>query len=411
MSAHESHGLETVLSDQTRQVPASHAAKKVLFVSRTDDYGGAEIHLLELIRRFREPEFQLSIVCLGRDFFSERLDPSHSVQVIKWDKLPNSLRNWVRFFRALQPDVVVFVYGWLWAFPRMASVGAWAAGIHRRVSIQHLVPSAQGEFPWELAVESEQKESIRSTLNRLIRPIALRVSAHFFQSTICVSQAMKKALITDFGFPVKKIRMIHNGVSPAEFFPSASNRSRMRAQLGFLPDEFVLVCVARLSEQKAIGVLLQAVAKVLHDGVECKCIIVGDGPLRGQLENQAQELDLSRAVFFEGFQKDIRSYLQAGSAFILTSRTEGLPLSILEAMACGLPCIVTDVGGNAEAVSHQVNGLVIPAGSPEATAEAISYLATHPQECARMSKMARERASEAFDIENSMAEIKRVILN
>jgi glycosyltransferase involved in cell wall biosynthesis len=262
-----------------------------------------------------------------------------------------------------------------------------------------------------LSEESEQKESIRGKLQRLSRPIALRISAYFFQTTICVSQAMKKALVTDFGFSAKKIKMIHNGVSLSGFYPSASNRSGMRARLGLLPDEFVLVCVARLSEQKGIGILLQAVAKVLRDGIRCKCIIVGEGPLRGQLQNQAQELNLSRAVFFEGFQQDIRSYLQAGSAFILTSRTEGLPLSILEAMGCGLPSIVTDVGGNAEAVSHQVNGLVVPPGSPEAVAEAISYLATHPQECARMSEMARKIASEAFDIENSMAEIKRVILN
>ena len=79
-------------------------------------------------------------------------------------------------------------------------------------------------------------------------------------------------------------------------------------------------------------------------------------------------------------------------------------------MACGLPCIVTDVGGNAEAVEHGVVGLVIPPASVDAAARAISYLATHPRERAEMAARTRERVCREFDIENSMAEIKRVIL-
>jgi glycosyltransferase involved in cell wall biosynthesis len=80
-------------------------------------------------------------------------------------------------------------------------------------------------------------------------------------------------------------------------------------------------------------------------------------------------------------------------------------------MACGLPCIVTDVGGNAEAVTHQVDGLVVPPGSVDAVADAISYVATHPHERARMSRMARATACEAFDIDKNMAEIRSVILS
>jgi len=172
-----------------------------------------------------------------------------------------------------------------------------------------------------------------------------------------------------------------------------------------------MVCTARLTEQKGIDILLQAMARVLRDGVCCKCVIVGDGPLRDQLLEQAREIGLSGHVFFEGFREDVRPYLQASSAFVLTSHREGLPFSILEAMACGLPCIVTDVGGNAEAITHQVHGLVVPPGSVDAVAGAISYLATHPHERAQMSRMARATACEAFDIDKNMAEIRRVILS
>jgi len=107
----------------------------------------------------------------------------------------------------------------------------------------------------------------------------------------------------------------------------------------------------------------------------------------------------------------VRPHLQAGSAFILTSHLEGLPLSALEAMACGLPCIVTNVGGSAEAVKHQVTGLVIPPASVDAAEDAILYLATHPHERAEMASKARETVCQAFDIEGRIDELKRAILS
>jgi glycosyltransferase involved in cell wall biosynthesis len=239
----------------------------------------------------------------------------------------------------------------------------------------------------------------------------IRTSAYFYNTTICVSNALRDSLLKDFGFPARKVKTIRNGVSVSEFVPSEDRRSEVREKLGCSPDEFVLVCVARLSEQKRIDILLQALARVLREGVRCKCIIVGDGPLKSQLVEQARSLGLSGHVFFEGFHEDVRPYLQASSAFILTSDTEGLPLSILEAMACGVPGIVTNVGGNAEIITDRVHGLIVPRGSVDAIADGISYLVNHPLERAYMAKMARARACEAFDIENAMAEIRQVILS
>lgn len=402
MSAQGSQVIETVPSDeQHRRLSSSgHAGKKILFVTRTYEYGGAEKHLIELIQRLPEPGLQLSILCLGTDLYSERLSPNLGVDITTRQETPQALRDWVRLFRSAQPDVVVLVYGWSWSFPWTASVGAWLAGIRRRFSIQHLI-----------APQNTDRGPIRRVLRRLVGPMNLKASASLFHATICVSDALKDSLIKDFGFPEKKMRTIHNGVSLSEFVPSESNRIRARNTLGLSSEDFVLVCSARLSEQKGIDVLLQAVAHALRDGIRCKCVIVGDGPLRDQLLEQARDLGLLGHVFFEGFQKDVRPYLQSGSVFVLTSHREGLPLAILEAMACGLPCIVTDVGGNAEAVTHKVHGLVVPAGSVNAVADAISYLATHLREREQMGQMARARACEVFDVEKCMVEIKRVILS
>jgi glycosyltransferase involved in cell wall biosynthesis len=410
---------------------STRACKKILFVSSSNEYGGAEKHLLELVRRLRGPSVQLYILCFQTDFFTARLGPDRDIEVITCTKAPQFLGDWVRLFRDIRPDVVVFVYGWFWAIPCAAVVGAWVAGVRRRFSIQHLM-TPQISVPPQALAALRRERSLRGRLRGVLRKLLgrqnpapwplwlvasmnsaaeIRRSAHFYNTTICVSDALRHSLLKDFGFPAGRVKTIHNGVSISEFVPSDDCGSDVRERLGCGQDEFVLVCVARLSEQKRIDVLLEALARVLREGFGCKCIIVGDGPGRNQLREQARSIGLSGHVFFEGFHEDVRPYLQAGSAFILTSDTEGLPLSILEAMACGLPSIVTDVGGNAELITHRVHGMIVPRESVDAIAEAISYLANHPEERAQMAKMARAKACEAFDIEKAMAEIREVILS
>jgi glycosyltransferase involved in cell wall biosynthesis len=430
MSAYESQVMRTeVQPEEKRQARSRGARKSVLFISNSTEYGGAEKHLLELIRRMREPGVQLRILCLDKDFFTERLAPDQDVEVIVCEKAPRSIAGWISLFRTVQTDIVVFIYGVFWAIPSGALVGAWLGGVRRRFSIQHLM-TERIAVPPQVSAVMKKRRSLRGKLGRLLgrrepqwmedvplsimastsTPAELKRSAYLSKTTICVSNALRDSLVKDFGFPARKLKTIHNGVSLAEFVPDERGGSKVRERLGLDREEFVLVCVARLSAQKGIDILLRAMARVVREGVHCKCVIVGDGPLKKQLCEQALELGLSGYVFFEGFHEDVRPYLQTGSAFILTSHREGLPLSILEAMACGLPCIVSNVGGNAEAVTHQVHGLVVPPGSVDAVADAISYLATHSQERAQMSRMARARVCETFDIENAMAEIRQVIL-
>jgi glycosyltransferase involved in cell wall biosynthesis len=343
---------------------------------------------------------RISILCLAKDLYSERLDSGTNIQVVTSKEEPKSLLDWLRLFHKAKPDVVVFIFGWMWAFPWIASIAARLAGIPRRFSIQHLITPMGTNRGW-----------VHRMLRSLVGPMNLKLSASCYHTTIAVSDDMRNSLIRDFGFPAAKVKTIHNGVSLSEYSSSEMTRAELRNKLGVRSDEFVLVCIARLAAQKGIEILLQGIAQASKNGVSCKCFIVGEGPLKEQLVAQARELGLSGQVFFEGFREDVRPYLQAGSAFILTSIREGLPLSILEAMACGLPCVVTDVGGNAEAVKDKVNGLVIPAGSAGDVANAISFLATRPLERSQMSQMARTMARENFNIEKCMTGIASVILN
>jgi glycosyltransferase involved in cell wall biosynthesis len=227
---------------------------------------------------------------------------------------------------------------------------------------------------------------------------------------ICVSDAIRESLVKDYGFAPDRTFTIYNGVCLTDFGPSDCDRVALRRKLRIGGQEFLFVSAARLSEQKRVDLLLTAMARLLRSGFQCKCLLVGDGPLKAELVRHAQELSLVDHVIFAGFHHDVRPYLQAADAFVLTSCREGLPLSIVEAMACGLPCVVTDVGGNREAVHHNVNGLVVPSGAVEAIADAMQYLIVHREKCAQMGRLARLRAADTFNMELLMGKIKAILL-
>lgn len=393
----------------TRLLPAG---KKIMFVlPKATAFGGLERHLLDLLQRLPEQLQPRMIICFDQDIITARMDQDQREQVaVRCVKEPQSLWDWLRIMREHDPDIIVFHYSWIKAFPWQAPVAATLAGIRRRISIQQLLPTplpppVQGKSP---------RDRLRRMIGRRARDIlkakiSARVSAFLFSTTVCVSSAVRDTLVKIYGVSPRKTVVIFNGVSTLTFTPSPTEGAAVRARLDIAPEDFLLVCIARLVAEKGVDVVIRAVSEVLRQGVNCKCIILGDGPHKEKLVQKVHSEGLSDHVFFEGFQHDVRSYLQAASAFILTSRIEGLPISVLEAMACGLPCIVTNVGGNAEAVKDQVTGLVIPPSSVEAAANAILYLATNPDKRAGMAGKAREEVKRSFDVEDRMAELIRVM--
>ena len=237
MFAYESQATETVAPpNHKRGGRSSRTRKRILFVSNSNGYGGAEKHLLDLVHRLRRSGVLVSILCLGMDFFSERLGPNHGVEVIIRKKAPRSLWDWVCLFRAVRSDVVVFVYGWFWAIPSGAVIGAWLAGVQKRFSIQHLM-TPPVPVPPQVWAAVRRRRSMRGILRRLLgrkdppwmadlplcmiasmsSPAQLRRSAYFFNTTICVSNALRDSLVKAFGFPARKLKTISMA------FPSQSS--------------------------------------------------------------------------------------------------------------------------------------------------------------------------------------------
>jgi glycosyltransferase involved in cell wall biosynthesis len=400
--------------DKLLQVTPQAARKRIVFfLPKAIGFGGVERHLLDLVLRLPQELPPSTVICVGEDVISDRLSQEQRQRlVVKSIKQPESLLAWFRILRENKPTVAVFAYTSVDAFPWQAQVAAMLAGVPRRVSIQHLVPPP---LPAPVQIRSA-RDCARRLVGRQARNVlklkaSAKISGYLSNATVCVSNAVRDALVKTYNFRPRKTLVIHNGVSSSTFSPSEANGAKVRALFNIEPEEFLLVCAARLVPEKGLDVLIRAVSRVLRQGVPCKCIILGDGPLREKLQHKVNSEGVWDSVFLEGFQPDVRPYLQAASAFILTSHLEGLPISVLEAMACGLPCIVTNVGGNAEAVQNQATGLVIGDESWEAAADAILYLATNPQKRDEMAVKARQVVSQSFAIDKRMAKLANVILH
>ena len=154
--------------------------------------------------------------------------------------------------------------------------------------------------------------------------------------------------------------------------------------------------MARLSEEKAHRDLLAAYAVVRKNYPSTRLVLVGDGPLRAEIENQARSLGISPFVHFAGQQNNVREWLNLFDVFVLASTRESLPRAAREAMACGLPVIATRVGATREAVSDGHNGFLVAPGHVDALARAMIHLLFDPSLRVRMGAFSRQMIEDRF---------------
>jgi glycosyltransferase involved in cell wall biosynthesis len=157
-----------------------------------------------------------------------------------------------------------------------------------------------------------------------------------------------------------------------------------------------LMFIGRLSPIKRVDLFLDAIRLVKDRVPDVKAMIVGDGPLRTDLERKAEDLGLGGNVSFAGHRSDVQAWLRKARLFVLTSDSEGLSLALMEAMSCGLPAVVSDVGDLGELVESGINGYLVNGRNPEPFAERIVELLLEPERLATFSKAARASA-QRFD--------------
>ncbi|WP_376790593.1 glycosyltransferase [Thermoflexus sp.] len=222
--------------------------------------------------------------------------------------------------------------------------------------------------------------------------------AAFRMGVVPVAIAKEVARSIERVYALKGVPLIPNGIPVAEYSLGEDVRKAWRAREGYAEEDVLLVSVARMSPPKNHPLLIRAFATVACRDRRLRLLLVGDGPLRPELEDQVRVLGLENKVRFLGVRSDVPEILATADVFVLSSEWEGNPLSVMEAMAAGKPVIATAVGGVPELVEDGVSGLLVPPADAGALAEAIWKVVDDPELRVRMGCAAFRRAKERFDV-------------
>lgn len=312
--------------------------------------GGAEQVVIRLAAGLERRRFAPLICCLDEPGPFAPQAEAAGVEVVAFDKRgPVDVRAAWRLARLLRSRRVDVVHTHLWGGSFWGRLAALAARVPAIVTTEHNVDT------W--------KRAYHLALDRALAPATTCL--------VAVSPAVRE-FYEARGVGRGRWRVVYNGVDTSAV-PPRGRRPAFR-ELGIGADERVVALVGRLVPAKAPEVFLQAMAIAAARVPALRGLVVGDGPLRGDLEAEARGLGLERRVVFAGVRRDVPALLAGLDALVFTSLREGLSMAMLEAMAAGVPVIATPVGGTPELITHGVTGLLVPPGQPESLADALVAL-------------------------------------
>jgi len=335
----------------------------------TFNIGGAEVFAFELASALRDGPFHPIAIGLGETGpIAQRFADAGIETCLAHCGTGRGLRvrGILRLARILRKHNVATLHCHNRAANIYGAIAARLAGVPLVVCTRHSAPPPR-------------RKARSYKLEYMVRPLT-----HHY---IAVSQSVMQAAVRIGRVPRNRVTTIYNGINMSKFRPAAPGT-----------DTPNLICVARLSREKAHAVLLDAARRLLADGVKFRLRIVGDGPIRSALEQQRARLGIEETVEMLGARDDVPALLRNADLFVLPSSTEGLPMTIIEAMASALPVVATRVGGVPELVKPGVNGLLVPPQDPDALASALRKLIEDSRLRHDMGAAGRRFAEENFDI-------------
>ena len=337
--------------------------------------GGLENGVVNVVNGLDPVEFRSSVCCLQRaGEFANRMRPG--VAIASMDLRPGN-DPWMplrvaRLLRRWGVDIVhtrnaePFFYGFLAG--RLAGVPAVVHSEHGRVF---------PEKPW--------------------RALAQRLLLRHVDAAFAVSGQLRSDLMRELHVPADRFEVLYNGVDVRRFQREAAHRSPPDAARALM-----IGSVGRLAAVKNYALLLRAMAR-LPPAPPCKLLLIGDGPERPALTQLAAQLGLADRVEFSGHRDDVAQLLPDLDIFVLTSLSEGMSNTVLEAMAAGLPVLASDVGGNRELIESERTGVLFQSGDEGALAAQLARLLGSAELRARLGNAAALRARSEFSMEAMLA--------
>jgi glycosyltransferase involved in cell wall biosynthesis len=233
-----------------------------------------------------------------------------------------------------------------------------------------------------------------------------------FDAVVSVSQATREDFLKHYRLSPERIVTIPNAVEvePYRDIDPCAKRQEVRHTLGLQDDDIILVAVGSLCQQKNQGPLVSLVAELCRHSRPSHLLLIGDGVLRGELEQQARQLQVDSYVHFLGVRTDVPQLLAASDIFLLPSRSEGMPAVLIEAGLAGLPSVVYDVGGTKEVIEHGRTGVLVASQDYAEFKRGVLRLIENPQERKVLGALARPRCLSRFAIQSVAEEYAALFL-
>jgi sugar transferase (PEP-CTERM/EpsH1 system associated) len=368
------------------QSPAMARVGHIVHIVLALDGGGLERVVLDLIREGQRLGQRASVLCLERPGLLASAAKDLGCDLLCADKPPGLRPNTIckvrRLLAGLRPDVLHTHQVGALAY---AGPAAWRAGVPVVLHTEH------------------GKHYDGSRRRRWLARWAARYAGHF----CCVSRDIADTVVA-LGIVLRsKVRVVANGID-TERFRRPRDRAGLRRSLGVPPDAPVIGTVGRLNEIKRQDVLLGAFARARQALPDAHLVLVGDGPLRPSLETLADRLGIRPVVHFTGFQAEPEAYLQVMDLFALTSRSEGMPLAVLEAWAAGTPVVSSRVGGIPELIREGETGLLFEPGNEAALAGILQRFFTNSELAGQLRIAGQHEVQSRFSLEQMARAYQRL---
>ena len=343
------------IAGEPRNIKEDTRKPRLLLLVTLSEWGGAQ-HIVYLLACHFSSDFKVTVACGGDGLLISRL-AEKNIPVIVLRALRRNPSLWRdtqvlgALYRMMRKGRFDLVHAHSSKAGLLGRLAARAAGVPSVVFTSHGWPFSQGRSFW--------KRSLLAFLERL--------AGYLTNSIVCVSEYERQLALKCKVARSRKLVTIHNGL-PLQTGRSLG-RTTVRWEIGLAESDVAITMIARLSPPKDPGTLLQASLRLPRAG--WKMLLVGDGPLSLRAADFIGAHGLSDRVRLMGARTDIVDLLAASDIFVLSSRSEGLPLAIIEAMMAGLPVVATRVGGVAELVEDGVTGYLVSPRDPAALATAL----------------------------------------
>lgn len=350
------------------------------------DVGGLERVVLSLVRAGRQQGHRVSVVCVERPGTLAAEAEAAGARVVSLDKPPGRLPAFVGRAQSvladLEPDVV-----------HSHQIGAaWYLG--RAARALDRLPVVHTEHGNEFARAGGWWQTVKARL-------FFRQTAKFVDRFCCVSDEIARAVTRWRTIPRAKVEVVPNGILTTD---TAGASFEARAALGIPAGAPVIGTVGRLSEVKRQDLLVRAVAKLRETVPNVHLLFVGDGAERARLEALVKSLGLTAQTHFAGYQSRPEQYLRAMTVFCLTSRSEGFPVSLLEAWLASVPAVCSAVGGIPAVLTNEVDGLLFPSGDEAALVSALERVVNDPALRERLATAGARVVRERYSLERMASE-------